>query len=115
MIRKEAHLAENLFAADIAQKPTRDGYGEGVVLAAEKHPEVVVVCADLTDSTRNGTFKKKFPERFVQVGVHEQCLTAGFFFAASTTPEPYPSRVGFWAMSAAKRFSTSFASFLIPR
>lgn len=77
MIRKEAKLADNLFAKDIPQKPTRDGYGEGVILAAEKHPEVVVMCADLTDSTRNMAFKKKFPERFIQAGIHEQFLAAG--------------------------------------
>jgi transketolase len=77
MIRKEANLVENLFALDIPQRPTRDGYGEGVVLAAEKNPEVVVMCADLTDSTRNLAFKKKFPDRFIQSGIHEQFLTAG--------------------------------------
>lgn len=76
-MRKEARLVENLFAADIAQKPTRDGYGLGVVEAAKKNPDVVVVCADLTDSTRNADFKKQFPDRFVQVGVHEQFLAAG--------------------------------------
>jgi transketolase len=76
-IRKEAKLAENLFAPDIPQKPTRDGYGLGVVEAAKKNPNVVVVCADLTESTRNLDFKKQFPDRFIQVGVHEQFLAAG--------------------------------------
>jgi transketolase len=76
-IRKEAKLAENLLADDISQKPTRDGYGLGVVEAAKKDKDVVVVCADLTDSTRNMDFKKQFPDRFIQVGVHEQFLAAG--------------------------------------
>ncbi len=77
MIRKEAKLVDHLLDPNIAQKPTRDGYGQGVIEAAEKNPNVVVVCADLTDSTRNADFKKKFPERFVQIGVHEQFLAAG--------------------------------------
>ena len=77
MIRKEAHLALDLLDPKIAQKPTRDGYGTGVIAAAEKDPDVVVVCADLTESTRNLDFKKKFPDRFIQVGVHEQFLAAG--------------------------------------
>lgn len=77
MIRKEAKLAEDLRDPKIAQKPTRDGYGEGVVEAARRNKDVVVVCADLTDSTRNADFKKEFPDRFVQVGVHEQFLAAG--------------------------------------
>lgn len=77
MIRTDAHLVENLLAADIAQKPTRDGYGMGVVEAAARDPRVVVMCADLTESTRNLEFKKRFPDRFIQVGVHEQFLAAG--------------------------------------
>lgn len=77
MIRKEAHLIESLLDPKIPQKPTRDGYGLGVIDAAEKDPNVVVVCADLTESTRNLEFKKKFPDRFIQVGVHEQFLAAG--------------------------------------
>jgi transketolase len=76
-IRKEAHLVEGLLDPKIPQKPTRDGYGTGVIAAAEKDPNVVVVCADLTESTRNLDFKKRFPDRFIQVGVHEQFLAAG--------------------------------------
>ncbi len=77
MIRKEAKLIGRLDDPKIPRKPTRDGYGQGVVEAARKDQNVVVVCADLTDSTRNADFKKTFPERFVQVGVHEQFLAAG--------------------------------------
>ncbi|MBI4135854.1 transketolase family protein [Candidatus Uhrbacteria bacterium] len=59
------------------QKPTRDGYVQGVVKAGKENPNVVVLCADLTESTRNLWFKEKFPDRFVQCGVHEQFLAAG--------------------------------------
>ena len=76
MLKKEAYLAENLFAKDLEQIPTRDGYGEGIVEAAAKNTNIVVLCADLTDSTRNAEFKKLFPKRFVQVGVQEQLLAA---------------------------------------
>jgi transketolase len=54
--------------------PTRDGYGKGVLEAGEKDPRVVVLCADLTESTRCHWFAEKFPERFIQVGVAEQNL-----------------------------------------
>jgi transketolase len=76
MSSKNLHLVEDLFDPKINQKPTRDGYGTGVVNAALRHPEVVVLCADLTESTRSVEFKKRFPERFVQMGVHEQLLAA---------------------------------------
>lgn len=54
--------------------PTRQGYGEGLVAAGEADENVVVLCADLTESTRSILFKEKFPERFVEIGVAEQLL-----------------------------------------
>ncbi|MEY4723699.1 MAG: hypothetical protein RLZZ324_1212 [Candidatus Parcubacteria bacterium] len=77
MMRADAFLAADALAPGVTKKPTRDGYGEGVVAAAEIDPQVVVMCADLTDSTRNMAFKEKFPERFIQAGIQEQFLAAG--------------------------------------
>ena len=74
MIREEAQLNPRLFDKDVEQVPTRNGYGEGLVIAGEKDPNVVVLCADLTESTRSEAFAKKFPERFIQIGVAEQNL-----------------------------------------
>ena len=74
MISENAKLIHDLQKYE--EKPTRNGYGEGIVLAAEANKNVVVLCAGLTESTRNEEFKKKFPERFVQVGVQEQLLAA---------------------------------------
>jgi len=76
MIPRSARLKRDPFAKNIEQIPTRNGYGDGVIEAAEKNPNIVVLCADLTESTRNTDFKKRFPERFVQVGVQEQLLAA---------------------------------------
>ncbi|HEY4486377.1 MAG TPA: transketolase C-terminal domain-containing protein [Candidatus Paceibacterota bacterium] len=76
MLNKKVKLIENLFDPAIKEVPTRNGYGEGVVEAGKKNPNVFVLCADLTESTRNLDFKKEFPERFVQMGVHEQLLAA---------------------------------------
>ena len=72
MINPEAKLNPKLFEKDIEQKPTRDGYGEGLVLAGKENPNVVVLCADLSDSTRSAMFQKEFPERFVECGIAEQ-------------------------------------------
>ncbi|MFC1620918.1 transketolase family protein [Candidatus Omnitrophota bacterium] len=54
------------------KKPTRDGFGEGLVELGNARQDIVVLSADLTDSTRAGWFKKKFPERFFSMGVSEQ-------------------------------------------
>lgn len=70
------HLVPKLFAKDMKQEPTRDGYGHGVIAAAAKNPNIVVLCADLTESTRNMEFKEKFPKQFIQMGVHEQLLAS---------------------------------------
>lgn len=76
-------LNSKLFTDDVEQVPTRNGFGEGLVLAGEADKNVVALCADLTESTRMEAFKKKFPERFVEVGVAEQNLvTVGSGMAA---------------------------------
>lgn len=67
-------LNPKLFDEDVEQVPSRNGFGEGLVLAAEENKNVVGLCADLTESTRMQAFKDKFPDRFVQVGVAEQNL-----------------------------------------
>jgi transketolase len=77
-------LNPKLFAEDVEQVPTRNGFGEGLVLAGEADKNVVALCADLTESTRMEAFKKKFPERFIEVGVAEQNLvTVGSGMAAA--------------------------------
>lgn len=69
-----ANLNPKLFDEDIEQVPSRNGFGEGLVIAAEENPNVVGLCADLTESTRMEDFRNKFPDRFVEVGVAEQNL-----------------------------------------
>ncbi len=72
MIHKEAHLSDSLFTPEISQRPTRDGYGEGIVLAGRANPRVVALTADLSESTRSNFFEKEFPDRFFELGVAEQ-------------------------------------------
>lgn len=74
MLNKAAKLSQKVFDKDVEQRGTRDGYGEGLVIAGDQNPNVVVLCADLTESTRSEAFSKKFPERFFEVGVAEQNL-----------------------------------------
>lgn len=76
MMKQDAKLATDLFAADIAKASNRDGYGYGVVKAGRENPDVVVLCADLTESTKCAGFKEEFPSRFVQIGVQEQLLAS---------------------------------------
>src|SRR3990167_7539537 len=76
-VNPKAHLVENLLdLKSIEQKPTRNGYGEALVKAGEENPNIVGLCADLTESTRMELFAKRFPERFVEIGVAEQNLAS---------------------------------------
>lgn len=74
MINPKAYLNPKLFDKDIEQIPSRNGYGEGLVLAGIENEQVVALCADLTESTRTLAFAEKFPQRFIEVGVAEQNL-----------------------------------------
>ena len=60
----------------LLQIPTRNGYGDGLVEAGKKDPNLMVICADLTESTRTEAFKEAFPDRFIQFGVAEQAMAA---------------------------------------
>jgi len=74
MINPNQKLKENIFDADVEQAPTRDGYGKGVLEAGEKDERIVVLCADLAESTRSHWFAEKFPKRYIELGVAEQNL-----------------------------------------
>lgn len=54
----------------------RTAYGDSLVEAGIKHPELVCVGADTTDSLKTKTFGNKFPERFFNVGIAEANLVS---------------------------------------
>lgn len=75
MIPETAKLVSNIFdESRLVKKPTRDGFGTGVTEAAKEDERVVVLCADLAESTRAQWFQKEFPERYIELGVAEQNL-----------------------------------------
>jgi transketolase len=55
-------------------KATREAYGEALKKLAANNPDVVVLDADLSGSTKTSEFKKVSPERFFNVGIAEQNL-----------------------------------------
>jgi len=72
--KNPAHLSPTRFKTTVKKIPTRNGYGDGVTEAGKQNKEIVVLCCDLTESTRSETFKKTFPERFIQMGIAEQTM-----------------------------------------
>lgn len=76
-INHKVKLVENILDLKfLEQQPTRDGFGLGLVGAADENPDIVGLCADLTESTRMEAFAKKYPERFVEMGVAEQNMAS---------------------------------------
>lgn len=53
-------------------KASRQSFGEALAALGEKHPELVVLDADLGKSTSTGAFMKKFPGRHLEFGIAEQ-------------------------------------------
>ena len=53
------------------EKETRAGFGEGILEAGRKNPNVVALTADLGGSLKLNAFIKEFPDRFIQVGIAE--------------------------------------------
>lgn len=72
MLDPNAKLSSSVFDSKIEKKSTRDGFGKGSVEAGKADANVVVLSADLKESTRAEWFEKEFPDRFIEVGVAEQ-------------------------------------------
>lgn len=53
-------------------KPSRHGFGEGVLAAAKNNDSVIGLGADITGSVKMNLFAKVFPERFYSIGIAEQ-------------------------------------------
>lgn len=80
-------LHQKLFHKDNQTAPTRNGYGDGLLELGKKNPNVIVLTADLAESTRVEAFQKKHPDRFIECGVAEQNMmgvAAGLALAGKT-------------------------------
>ncbi len=82
-------LNKKIFDKDVEQVPIRKGFGEGLVVAGEKDKNVVVLCADLTESAQALMFKEKFEDRFIEIGVAEQNLAGVGSGIAATGKIPF--------------------------
>jgi len=72
MLNGDLKLSKNVFNANIKTGSTRNGLGDALLEMGKKNKNVVVLTADLMESTRTHKFAKEFPKRFVQMGVAEQ-------------------------------------------
>jgi transketolase len=76
---------------------TREAYGQALIELGRKHPEMVVLDADLAKSTFSAKFQEQFPDRFFTCGIAEANMV---------------SIAGGLALSGKMPFASSFAVFL---
>lgn len=87
--------------SDVKKIATRESYGNALVALGEKHPDLVVLDADLAGATKTGTFKKVFPERHIDCGIAE-CNMVGVAAGLATTGKvPFASTFAMFASGRA--------------
>lgn len=80
---------------------TRQSYGEELARLGEENKNIVVLDADLSTATKTEIFAKKFPDRFINVGIAEQNLM-GIAAGLSTFGKiPYASTFAVFAAGRA--------------
>lgn len=80
---------------------TRDAYGITLVMLGKKNPDIVVLDADLSASTKTSVFAKSFPERFFNMGISEQDMMGTAAGLALTGKIPFASTFAIFASGRA--------------
>jgi len=81
--------------------PTRDGFGKGLLKLGKDNKNVVVLSADLTESTRAAWFQKEYPGRFFGMGVAEQDMFGAAAGLALMGKIPFACTFGVFASGRA--------------
>lgn len=58
----------------MAEMQMREAYGRALVAYGEQNPDLVVLDADTSSSTLTNLFARRFPERFLNIGIAEPCM-----------------------------------------
>lgn len=88
----------------------RDSFGEALVELGEENPEVVVLDADVSSSTKTLLFGKAFPDRFFNFGIAEANMMDVAAGLAATGKIPFASTFAFLAtLKAGEQLRSSIA------
>lgn len=80
---------------------TRDAYGDELVVLGKNNPNVVVLDADLSKSTKTNVFKKAFPERHFNFGIAEANMMVTAAGLAASGKIPFASTFAVFASGRA--------------
>lgn len=92
---------------------TRKSYGEALAEIGEENRNIVVLDADLSTATKTDIFAKKFPERFIDVGIAEQDLIGTAVGLSTFGKIPFVST--FAAFAAGRAYDQIRASICYPK
>ena len=76
---------------------TRDSYGKALLALCQEHENVVVLDADLAESTKSGVVRKAMPERFYDCGIAEGNMIAVSAGMSTTGLVPFASSFAMFA------------------
>ncbi|MBQ4186678.1 MAG: transketolase family protein [Firmicutes bacterium] len=80
---------------------TRDSYGKALLALCQEHENVVVLDADLAESTKSGVVRKAMPERFYDCGIAEGNMIAVSAGMSTTGLVPFASSFAMFATGRA--------------
>ena len=86
--------------ADVIKCATRDAYGKALKELGAERDDVLVLDADLAKATKTITFKKDFPDKFIDCGIAESNMMG---IAAGLATSGYTVFASSFAMFAAGR------------
>lgn len=89
MLNPNLKLNTKVFNDDVEKKATRTGFGEGLLRIGDENENIVVLSADLEESTKVNLFAERYPKRFIEVGVAEQNLATVASGLASMGKVPF--------------------------
>jgi len=94
----------------VEKMSTRDAYGRALVELGRTNPDIVVLDADLSTSTRTGWFAREFPDRFFNFGIAEANMVSAAAGLASCGKIPFASTFAVFATGRMyNQFRTSVA------
>jgi len=94
------NLDKNLFSDRVKKGSARAGFGEALLELGKNNPEVIGLCADLTESVKMKSFAAKYPDRYIQCGVAEQNMLAVAAGLGLSGKIPFASTFGVFFMRA---------------
>lgn len=92
---------------------TRQSYGEALAELGEKNENIVVLDADLSGATKTDIFAKKFPDRFIDMGIAEQDMMGTAVGLSTFGKIPYVST--FAVFAAGRAYDQIRASICYPK